>query len=85
MNDIFIIHGDPTNVETLKLKILDRNNNPMYESSNVEEIMTKGWDGKKSGKEQPDGSYIWTLEGTYKNKKPIEFNGKKTGIIRLVR
>jgi|GEM_PF-3105827 len=84
-NDNFIIRGGEGNIEKLTLRVLDRNNNPMYESSDIIEITTKGWNGKKDGKEQPAGAYLWYIEGTYKNGKPIEFNGKKTGVIRMVR
>ncbi len=84
-NDVFLIYGGEGNIDNLKLKILDRNNNPIFETSDVNEIQTKGWDGKKGGKDQPMGSYIWYIEGKYRDGKPIEFNGKKTGVIRLVR
>ena len=84
-NDAFIIRGGEGVIKTLTLKIVDRNNNPMYESSNIMDITTKGWDGKKEGKEQPAGAYLWYIKGEYTSGKPVEYAGKQTGIIRLVR
>jgi gliding motility-associated-like protein len=84
-NDYFMVRGGEGTIDKISLKIVDRNNNPMYDSSNLLEITTIGWDGKKDGKDQPAGAYMWYIEGTYKDGKPLEFNGKKTGIIRLVR
>jgi gliding motility-associated-like protein len=84
-NDNFKVRGGEGAIEKISLKIVDRNNNPMYDSSNLRDITEVGWDGKKDGKDQPAGTYMWYIEGTYKDGKPLEFNGKKTGLIRLMR
>jgi hypothetical protein len=85
-NQTFKILGPAGRISSLTLKIFDRNNNLVFETSDVNEATQTGWDGKnKDGKEQPSGAYMWVLEGKYADGLPLEYNDKNNGVIRLVR
>lgn len=84
-NETFVVLGANGNIGSMTLKIFDRNNNLVFETSDIAEATQIGWDGTKDGKEQPAGAYIWLIEGTYSNGDPLEFEGKITGVIRMIR
>ncbi|GAB4403614.1 MAG: hypothetical protein OHK0053_28580 [Microscillaceae bacterium] len=84
-NENFRLFLGGQGIARLTLKIFDRNNNLVFETSDVNTATQTGWDGTNEGKEQPSGAYIWFLEGTFDDGTPVEYNGKNTGVIRLLR
>lgn len=82
-NDRFLIYG--IGFESLELRIFDRQGELVYESSDIREITEEGWDGNKEGLALPNGNYFWQLQGTYRNGSPVSFEGKNSGIIKLLR
>lgn len=82
-NDRFMVMAQ--NVATIEFKIFDRRGELIYETADVNEATQVGWDGTKEGEEQPSGAYIWTISGTTTSGASLDFNGKKTGVIKLVR
>lgn len=85
-NDNFTITGGGAiNTEGFGLKIFDRNGSIVYETNNLKEAVTTGWDGKIDGEDAPNGVYLWSLEGTYLNGERLTFDGKPTGVTRLLR
>jgi gliding motility-associated-like protein len=84
-NETFVLLGANGNIGRINLKIFDRNNNLVFETSDITRATQTGWDGTNDGTEQPAGAYIWLIEGTYSNGDPLEFEGKTTGIIRMIR
>ncbi|MBK6264367.1 PKD domain-containing protein [Marivirga sp. S37H4] len=80
LNDRFIVRGGG-NVDTIELKIFDRDNNLVFSSNSLTDLFQMGWDGE----EQPQGVYIWVVKGSFTDGAPVLINGKNTGIIRLIR
>lgn len=62
MNDNLTVMGH--GIETISFKIYDREGNVVYETTNVIEATTIGWDGKSDGTDQPTGIYSWDVSGT---------------------
>ncbi len=78
-NDVFQVRG--TAVLTFEILIFDRFGNQVYRADNFPEASTKGWDGG----EQPAGVYMWQIRGTFTSGLPVSYNGKTSGVLRLVR
>lgn len=82
-NDIFTIASESIN--TLNLKIFDRHGNLLYETSNLDEAINQGWDGKNNGQEQPAGVYIWQIKGTFADGSKLQYKGKQKGTFYLMK
>jgi len=82
-NDAFRIVA--RGVVELDLKVFDRAGNLLYETQNIEEATTTGWDGTHNGERQPISMYIWAIEGKFFNGAPVQYEGKNQGKINLVR
>lgn len=91
-NDLFQVFGNQ--VETLEIKVYNREGTLVYESSDKTEFLgsndfgvktgetqSKGWDGTFEEKPLPKGNYVWYLTGKFKNGVEI----KKSGNVLLVR
>ncbi|MFA8434183.1 MAG: FG-GAP-like repeat-containing protein [Marinifilaceae bacterium] len=78
-NDLFLVYG--TGIKELKLRIYNNWGHVVFSSNNVKEIQNTGWNGTFRGKAQPEGSYIWELEGKYSDDR----YWKKSGTIYLMR
>ena len=82
-NDRFLIFG--LGFERLELRIYDRQGELVFESSDIDYLTTQGWDGSSNGLPLPSGNYFWQLQGRYRNGGPLRFEGKNSGIIKLLR
>jgi len=82
-NDIFRITA--RGIVELDLKVFDRAGNLLYETQNIEEATTTGWDGTHNGERQPISMYIWSIEGKFFNGAPVQYEGRNQGKINLVR
>jgi hypothetical protein len=91
-NDLFQVFGNQ--VETLEIKVYNREGKLVYESKDKAEFLgsddfgiktsetqTRGWDGTFEEKPLPKGNYVWYLTGKFKNGVEI----KKSGNVLLVR
>ena len=74
-NDRFILRS--LNVSEVNFRVFDRNGNLVYNTQNVNEAVTRGWDGGN----QPPGVYIWAVKVRFDD--GIEKNAQ--GKINLVR
>lgn len=83
-NDSFILRGGG-GVNNVEFTIFDRSNNVVFQSTDWTEITEQGWDGSFAGKKQPMGMYIWVIKGTYTSGQPLLVQGRKSGIVRLLR
>ena len=82
-NDAFKLYG--FGIVELSLVIYDRYNNKVYESIDLNEITTQGWDGTYKGKALEQGIYRWIIKGHFANGQTVLVKGKNTGIVSLVR
>lgn len=82
-NDVFLVYGN--GLSTVNFRIFNRWGDLVYETTDLTAIQSTGWDGKVNGKDQPTGTYLWTLEGTTINGDPLLFEDKNSGTIVLRR
>lgn len=85
-NDLLIVY-DLQQVRNVLFRIVNKEGVLVYSSTSASELSRNGWDGDKNGQPQPSGTYFWTVEGTYEDGRPVQFNQSQlnTGIIHLVR
>lgn len=83
MNDTFVLHA--SNIKILLWRIYNRQGRLIYQTNSWEEALTIGWDGKAYGEDQPEGAYLWVLEGYHDDGRPLLVNGKVSGSVTLVR
>jgi gliding motility-associated-like protein len=82
-NDVFLVHAEC--IADINVKVFDRAGNLVYEATTVEQATKIGWDGNHNGKPQPNGMYLWQIEGKCSNGLPLLFQGKNKGKINLFR
>lgn len=78
-NDIFRAHG--FGIKEITLKVFDRWGRLLFESSSLDH----GWDGRSNGSDVEQGSFVWTVEGSYHDGTPVQYNGQQRGIVKLIR
>lgn len=93
--DVFSPNGDGRNerfkvydlesVADFTFSIFDRAGNTVFESTDLNEVTVRGWDGTKGGSEVPTGTYYWRVKGDYDNGQTITVNGKNKGALQLIR
>ncbi len=71
-NDRLFVKGGPFN--KMVFRIYNNWGEKIYESTD----QLEGWDGKKDGKDQPVGVYVWTLEVDLYNNRTVKKNGDVT-------
>jgi len=74
-NDYFIVGGG--HFSQFRLQIYNRWGQLVFSSNE----RSKGWDGTLAGKPQPSASYVYFLNATLKDGKPV----KRSGTITLIR
>ncbi|ANQ50715.1 T9SS type B sorting domain-containing protein [Flammeovirga sp. MY04] len=82
-NDIFLVYGK--GVKSLSIKVTDQKGVIVYNSDDLNDIMSIGWDGKMGNIELPSGTYFWKINGTYEDGSEIRYKGNNTGTINLLR
>jgi gliding motility-associated-like protein len=82
-NDMLLVYG-LTQATSFSFQIYNREGNTMYETKDIQEITSQGWDGMVRGTLQPNGIYYWKVDGKTMNGEQLLLNGKKTGSILLV-
>ncbi|HEX8528429.1 MAG TPA: putative Ig domain-containing protein, partial [Cytophagales bacterium] len=82
-NDRFTVLGE--GIERITFRIFDRKGTVVYESRDVQEATTRGWDGTYRGQALPAGVYTWQIVGTFLDGSPLHYQGKKAGSVLLSR
>lgn len=82
-NDQLLVYGN--GIESINFKVFNRWGDMIFESGDVNEMQTIGWEGTSNGVDQPTGTYVWTLEGIDTFGNPIHFNNQNTGTVLLRR
>lgn len=83
-NERFMVY-DLESAASFTFSIFDRAGNTVFESSDLNEVTVRGWDGTRGGTELPSGTYFWRVKGDYPNGQMITVNGKNKGALQLVR
>jgi gliding motility-associated-like protein len=83
-NDNFII-GGIDDITDFELKLFNRFGTLVYETKNIQEASTTGWNGKLNGVEQPAGVYMWQIKGKNSEGIELKFKNKNTGNVYLTR
>ncbi|KOY86076.1 hypothetical protein AD998_07885 [bacterium 336/3] len=82
-NQSFKVFGN--GIGEITLRIFDKLGQVVYETSNVAEATTTGWNGTFNGKDLPTGIFTWELKGKYLTGNELSYKGKKSGTVLLVR
>ncbi len=92
---LFTPNGDGKNDEVkvyglsaaneFRFQIYNREGVVVYETTNLSQATTQGWNGSTNSIAQSAGVYYWKVEGTQPNGEPVRINGKTKGSILLVR
>ncbi|MBL7856122.1 MAG: VCBS repeat-containing protein [Cyclobacteriaceae bacterium] len=83
-NDELKVYGLGS-VRDFTFTIYNREGSLVYETNDVSEVLSKGWDGSVKGIKQGSGVYYWKVKGEYVNGGSVLLNGKKTGSVVLIR
>lgn len=83
-NDEVKIYGLSAASE-FRFQIYNREGVVVYETTNLSQAISQGWNGTTQGTQQSAGVYYWKVEGTQSNGQPLRLNGKTKGSILLVR
>ncbi|MGC3943455.1 MAG: gliding motility-associated C-terminal domain-containing protein [Chryseolinea sp.] len=83
-NDEIKIYG-LTDVRDFQFTIHNREGAEVYRTTNLSDVMQKGWDGTRKGAKQPAGVYFWKVKGKLGSGERLLLNGKDSGSIVLVR
>jgi len=82
-NDTFRVLAD--DVGSVQLNVYDMFGKPVFSTTDVKVATETGWDGRYQGKDQPEGWYIWTLQGTRADGRPLTPKGGLRGRLVLSR
>ncbi|MCR9251646.1 MAG: FG-GAP-like repeat-containing protein [bacterium] len=83
LNDRFTLFGD--GVRDMVFRVFDSSGAIVYQANSWQEAEQEGWDGTIGGSPAPNGTYIWSIKGSYFNGSEVKFDGKTKGVIRLLR
>lgn len=83
-NDALRIYGlSPVNDFTFSIH--NREGSLVYETRNISEATSVGWNGMTRGTKQPQGVYYWKVKGGQASGRQVLLNGKRSGSIVLIR
>ena len=82
-NDFFRVYG--SGVSEIRFSVYDLNGELLYSSTHPEEALAVGWDGTSRGRPMSNGTYVWTIEGTFFDGSPLRFNDQVRGTVKLLR
>ena len=82
-NDQLKIYGLGS-AQHFSFSIYNREGALVYKTSDVSEVVQRGWDGTKNGAEQPSGVYFWKVKGQG-SVGQVLLNGKDSGSVVLIR
>jgi hypothetical protein len=72
-------------IAEISLRIFDKLGQVVYETNSVSEATNVGWNGTFGGKELPAGVFTWELRGKHLTGSNLNYKGKNTGTLLLVR
>jgi hypothetical protein len=72
-------------VRNFRFTIHNREGNTVYETNDIQQAATIGWNGSARGSQQPSGVYYWKVRGEQPSGGKLLLNGKTNGTIVLIR
>jgi len=86
-NDLFLMYGNGISPDNFNFTIFNRWGEIVFETTDVNNMLSTGWDGTANGQQQPVGTYVWVMTGFQEDNDntPLQFAGKNTGTILLKR
>lgn len=82
-NDYFRVYG--TGIAKIHLQVFTPEGIQVYETTDVQEATSAGWDGTFHGNLLGAGKYLWVADVTGTDNKPLLYNGSNKGVITLLR
>ena len=83
-NDELIIYG-LRNAHDFQFTIFNREGSIVYETSDIGNASSSGWNGTKNGAPQQAGLYYWKVDGRFDNGQSLTLNGRTKGSVMLIR
>jgi gliding motility-associated-like protein len=83
-NDQVRIYG-MTSASGFLFTIFNREGSLVFRTSDLQQAISNGWDGRSNGTKQPPGVYFWKVQGHGAAGERLLLNGKDAGSIVLVR
>jgi gliding motility-associated-like protein len=75
-NDLFTVFGK--NIDQYEIRIFNRWGELVYNSRDINELNTGGWDGTYKGALQQTGTFVYYITARDRNNKPLEKKGNLT-------
>lgn len=82
-NDSLMIYGLTTSAK-FNFRIFNREGSMVFETKDISQATSVGWNGTVGGTRQPSGIYYWRVDGETPTGNKLLLNGKTTGSILLV-
>lgn len=82
-NDSLMIYGLTTSSK-FNFRIFSREGSMVYETKDISQATSIGWNGTVGGVRQPSGIYYWRVDGETPDGSKLLLNGKASGSILLV-
>lgn len=82
-NDSFQVYGN--GIKEIIFSIYSPYGKLIFQTTDVETAMGKGWDGSVNGVLQESGIYQWSIKGVHFDGKPLQFKGNQSGTFKLIR
>jgi gliding motility-associated-like protein len=83
-NDEVKVYG-LSNVKNFRFTIHNREGSTVYDTNDVHQATSVGWNGSMRGSFLPSGVYYWKVKGEQPSGSRLLLNGKTTGSIVLIR
>jgi gliding motility-associated-like protein len=83
-NDALRIYGLGP-VSNFSFAVYNREGTLVYDTKNISEITTQGWNGTRRGINLPAGVYHWKVTGEVNGGRRLQLNGKNSGSVVLLR
>ena len=79
------MYGNGVDPNNFYFNIYNRWGEIVFETIDINVMLTTGWDGTFNNEQQPVGTYVWTMRGFTIDGSALQFAGKNTGTILLKR
>jgi gliding motility-associated-like protein len=71
VNDALQVYG--YGIQEVTFRVYNRWGHLVYEETDLSDLQNVGWDGTADGVDQPNGTYVWTIQGTTLTDLPLQY------------